>query len=232
MQDLRLEIPGRHIVVGFFTPNYKTLAETFSRNLTEFQQPHHLYAVESVSKWHHATLMKPEIVLRAMSDYPDRTVILSDVDCTVHGCLADMASDDGDVSLHVRAWTQDRVYPYACASSRLVAFQPTLKARELAKRWCEINESTQSRNDESCLTMALWRTMGLTITTIPAVSGADERAFDRHPLVTHESAHTSVVGRHPRPLARGLKRWKRAAVKAITGMDYDQWKYRGTRPSN
>lgn len=232
MNDLHNPLPGRHIVVGFFTPNYGALAENFATNLSEHKQPFHLYAVGSVRHWHHATLMKPEIVLRAMDDYPNRTVIFSDVDCTVHACLAEMALDDGDVSLHVRAWTQDRVYPYACASSRLVAFQPTAKARELAECWREINEATQSRNDEACLTMALWRVMDLRIKTMPAVAGQGEKTFDRHPTVTHESAHTSVIGRNPNPLAKGVKRWKRVAFKALTGSDYDKWRYRGTRPTS
>lgn len=224
---------ARHLVVGFFTPNYRPLAEAFSENLAQHRQPFHLYAVPSVERWEHATLMKPEIALRAMDDYPDRTIILSDVDCTIHGCLSEMALCEGDVSLHVRTWLKGRTcpYPYACASSRLVAFHPTLKARELAERWRDTIKHTNSKNDEACLTIALSRTMGLTMTTIPSAAGMNERAFDPHPLVTHESAHTSVVGRSGRPLTRNFKKLKRAAFKALTGHDYEQWRYQGTRPT-
>lgn len=232
--DIRNAVSGGHIVVGFFTPNYRELAEAFAANLSAFQQPFHLYAVPSVERWEHATLMKPVIALRAMDDYPDRTIILSDVDCTVHGCLSEMANAGEDVSLHMRTWLKGWIYPYpyACASSRLVAFHPTQKARELAERWRDTNKRTSSKNDEACLTIAISRTIGLTLTTIPTAAGSNERAFDRHPLVTHESAHTSIIGRSGRPVTRNFKKLKRAAFKALTGHDYDHWRYRGTRPAS
>lgn len=234
MRDLISERAEPYVIVGFFTPNYRELAQRFAENLRQFDQPYHLYAVPAQSSWAAATMMKPEIVLRGMKDYPGRTVILSDVDCILHGSLADMAEDGGDVTLHVRAWKRDffRAYPYACVSSRLVAFQPTEKARELAGRWLEANKTLNSKNDETCLTIALARTIGLRLTTLPSVSGANETAFDRHPLVTHESAHTSVAGRRSRPVAKFIKKAKRAAFKALTGIDYEEWRYSGTRPTN
>lgn len=230
--DLRNDAPGRHVVVGFFTPNYRPLAEAFAANLKAHSQPFHLYAVPAVSRWERATLMKPEIVLRAMEHYPDRTVILMDVDCTMHSDLSAMADGPCAVALHMRAWRQARVFPYACASSRLIAFRPYPKAKELAERWMELNAAHGARNDESTLTVAISRTMGLTIEMIPAVAGPGERTFDRHTLVTHKSAHASVIGRPNRRINRALKSWKRALFLAITGRHYDLWKYNGTRPIN
>jgi len=228
--DLRNPAAGRHLVVGFFTPNYRRLAEAFAANLKTHRQPFHLYAVPAVTRWEDATLKKPEIVLRAMADYPERTLILMDVDCTLHADISELADDAGDITLNVKAWRQARVFPHACASSRMIAFRPTPKARELAERWKRFNSEYGARNDEASLTLALSRTMGLTITTMPGVAGADEAVFERHPCVTHDSAHTSIIGRPNRTFSRSLKRWKRAAFKAITGSDYDLWRYAGTRP--
>ena len=76
--------PTTHIVTGFFTPNYRPLAETFSANLVQFAIPHHLFAVQQ-SDWKSATLLKPRIITKARNLYEDKIIAFMDVDCIVRG---------------------------------------------------------------------------------------------------------------------------------------------------
>src|SRR5690349_17002520 len=89
-----------YIVTGFFTPDYAELGASFAANLRTHAVPHHLYAA-SASAWQNAILLKPQIVLRAMADYPGRTVVLMDIDCYLTGPMDPILAFQGDVSLFV-----------------------------------------------------------------------------------------------------------------------------------
>jgi|RhiMethySRZTD1v2_1073278.scaffolds.fasta_scaffold846012_3 hypothetical protein len=70
---------GDWLVTGWFTPNYRPLAEAFAANLSEHGAPFHLFAKPSLGAWN--TRRKPAVVLEAMDAYPGKTVVLMDVDC-------------------------------------------------------------------------------------------------------------------------------------------------------
>ena len=71
------------LVIGWFTPDYRGLAERFAGNLNRFAIPHHLFAKPIGSGWD--TSRKPSVILEAMDLYPGKTIILMDVDCIVDG---------------------------------------------------------------------------------------------------------------------------------------------------
>lgn len=66
------------LVAGWFTPDYRPLAEAFAVNLSEHGAPHHLLAKPSLGAWN--TRRKPAVVLEAMDLYPGKTIVLTDVD--------------------------------------------------------------------------------------------------------------------------------------------------------
>jgi hypothetical protein len=65
-------------VIGWFTPDYRPLAQSFAANLSQNSVPFHLFAREKQGHgW--STLAKPAVVLKAMERHPGKTLILMDV---------------------------------------------------------------------------------------------------------------------------------------------------------
>ena len=66
------------LVFGWFTPDYRPLADKLAASLDEVGAPYHLFAEEkSHGRWD--VRRKPSIVLDAMAAYPDKTLVLMDV---------------------------------------------------------------------------------------------------------------------------------------------------------
>jgi len=229
-----------YVVVGFYTPNYAEIADQFRSNLQSHAIPHHLYAVDRIGEtWIAETLRKPSIVLEAMGDYPDKTIILMDVDCSVTGHLGPLMSD-ADVSVHMI----HRRLKSSRACSRVVVFRPTPAARSLAALWKELCDEQidrvrtmrltcrQSRklavDDEVLLLKALLSSPGLTIKQLP-IEHVGIGAGATAPLVTHASAHDQFAPPAKLlPAAKAsLKSARRRIVEVIVGQPYEQWKYGG-----
>src|SRR5688572_28398855 len=119
---------GDWLVTGWFTPDYWQLAEAFAANLTEHRARYHLFAKpKSERGWN--TWRKPSVVLEAMDAYPDRTIVLMDVDCAVRGDIAPLTRIEADVGLNMKA-RQPRTHGRwkrrltISISSRVVTFRP------------------------------------------------------------------------------------------------------------
>src|SRR5215468_761973 len=94
--------PGDWLAIGWFTPDYRPLAETFAAKLAEQGAPFHVFARPKVAAgWN--TAQKPDVVLHAMAMYPDKTLVLMDLDCCVHGDISPMVDMPGDVGITVIA---------------------------------------------------------------------------------------------------------------------------------
>src|SRR5690349_7497314 len=74
------------VVIGWFTPDYRELASRFSVNLDHYELPYHLIAQPLRESWD--TSLKPAIVLRAMEMYPNKSIVLMDVDCKITGDIS------------------------------------------------------------------------------------------------------------------------------------------------
>ena len=221
-----------YIVTGFYTPNYEPLASAFRANLDAHAVPHHLYAVEHIGNtWLAQTLRKPEIVLRAMTDHPDATVILCDVDCLVTGHLDGIIWGDADVKLALRS----NGHGYT-AASRVLMVRQTNNARRLMEEWhlqCQAanrrivthGRTRDKNNDELLLMDAIVMTPGVKIEMLPlGFAGAEvgSRAA-RDSIIIHDSAHDKA-----RPTVRvrkAVKRIRRRLISAIVGKPYTEWKY-------
>lgn len=215
------------IIVGFYTPNYEALATKFAKHIQTVGLAHRLYAVDNTPAWLHATLLKPGIVLRAMDDYPDRVIVLMDIDCILSGDITQMVMDiRADTGIYISAWSEHRAYPLTMASSRMIVFRPTPGARRLAEAWDAECTSGRARNDEASLMHAISKTMGFTIETIPLVAEVGSDTVEpKSSLVAHVSAHTNVYGRPKRRFTRATKTARRYLFRVLTGRDYKAWKY-------
>lgn len=129
---------GDWLVTGWFTPNYRPLAEAFAANLSEHGAPFHLFAKPSLGAWN--TRRKPAVVLEAMDAYPGKTVVLMDVDCRLRGDIEPVTQIGGDVGIVVIARNVRRRRRWAHwlsveCSSRVVVLRPTEGARAFARTW-------------------------------------------------------------------------------------------------
>lgn len=199
--DIKGGTPGSWLAVGWFTPDYRALAEKFAANLTEHGIPHHIFARHKLAKgWN--TLQKPAVVLGAMAAYPDKTLILMDVDCIVRGDIAPVTRLAGDVGLTLKArqlrkggkaW-QKRVT--VITSSRVVVFRPTAGARRFAEEWREQCKTAHYSGDETALTWSYLKCPDVTYSYVDERYKAWEvggKSMPADAVIVHQSAHDKAA---------------------------------------
>lgn len=195
--DIVYERPGAYIAIGFFTPDYKPLADNFSRNLSSFEMPHHLYAVRQ-DEWQRAILMKPTIVLRALKDYPQRTIVLMDVDCKVCGTIDHeiLEMSRADITLPARMKRGARRHGRVLFSSRVMFIQQTAAAKKLIERWEALCSSAKAPLfgrlcDERELVGAIGASRETTISfSSDIIAGLDIRNAPQGAKIVHVSEHS------------------------------------------
>lgn len=217
------------VAVGFYTPNYKPLADQLAANLDEHSIRHKLYPV-AAGDWGRVVLMKPAIVRQAMRDFPGQKIVLMDVDCIIKGHLPAAAFDQpGDVSYYTclkRAKRRTTVYP----SDRVVVFQPTAGAMRLVDLWeercraADRGETGHNESSETCLLWAITKAVGTSFSQLPvAYSGREFDIAPANALIVHKSQHD-----HTRPivsLLKSIKDLRRALISKAVGKSYMDWKY-------
>lgn len=193
MSDLKGGSPADWIVIGWFTPDYRPLAETFAANLAKHNAPYHLFARPPLAGWD--TSPKPSVVLDAMSAYPDRTLVLMDVDCIVSGDIAPAVRVAGDVGIVMLAsnikhrngnWCQQ--VSIDC-SSRIVVFRPTAKARAFAVEWARLIDKGPIRNDEHSMTWAYINCSNVDFCYLDNLYAARGVSEVPDAVIWHDSAH-------------------------------------------
>jgi hypothetical protein len=199
------------LVVGWFTPDYRPLAEAFAANLTEHGAPYHLFAKPKLGGgWD--TTRKPSVVLEAMDAYHGKTLVLMDVDCVVRGDITPVTEIDGDmgVILIARDAHKGRLVKHWLmveASSRVVVFKPTDSARLFTERWQRQIERSNFGHDEHSMAWSILQSPDVRFAYIPQAFSAREISQDvPGAVIVHESEHE----RQKRSERGGLKRWLRA----------------------
>ena len=158
MADLLNASEKGWIVVGWFTPEYRPLAERLASQLDGNGAPYHLYAIGDFGgSFFERTRFKPQIVQRAIEEYPERTIVLMDVDCLVNGDIAPLIQKinaDVGIMLKPRQGRPPRIT--LAASSRVMVFRPTPGARRFVETWASLCASPENRthDDEMCLAWA------------------------------------------------------------------------------
>ena len=187
--------PGNWLVVGWFTPDYRRLAESFAANLKEYQTSFHLFAKPKSEKgWN--TWRKPSVVLDAMAAYPGKTVVLMDVDCFLTADVAPLTRVGGDVGIRVDARQARLLWPMhkggvLKGSSQVVIFHPTDGAKRFASEWERQCAQTHYSGDEAAMLQAFFTAPDVAFTQI-----------GKPAMIRHESAHEA---RKPKTLKQRLK---------------------------
>lgn len=133
-----------YIVCGYFTPDYAQLAGTLSESLNRFKIPHHLFAIEKLpGGWEVNTMVKPEIVLKAMDHYPGLTVVFLDADAQACRDLTPLAKIRGDIAASVITKRRAKRNPRMFIRTGTLVIQPTPEARKFVTDWrdeCRISD--------------------------------------------------------------------------------------------
>jgi hypothetical protein len=183
---------GDWLVTGWFTPNYRPLAEAFAANLSEHGAPFHLFAKPSLGAWN--TRRKPAVVLEAMDAYSGKTVVLMDVDCRLRGDIEPVTQIGGDVGIVVIARNVRRRRRWAHwlsveCSSRVVVFRPTDGARAFAQSWADTIERSTVNHDEHSMAWAYLSSPGIHFDYIDQRFSAREIGRIPDAIIEHDSAH-------------------------------------------
>jgi hypothetical protein len=199
------------LAIGWFTPDYRPLAEKLAASLREHGAPFHLFArTKPVKGW--STHQKPAVVMAAMDAYPGKTLVLMDVDCIVTGDIAPVTRIAGDVGLAIKARRGRRSRIVFTLSSRVVVFRPTPGARVFAEMWDAECVASGRLNDEPAMAWAFIKHPEL------AYSHLDQRYIGREVdaansidgiTIWHDSAHERARRR-----SSPVKRF-RDAVKSV-----------------
>jgi hypothetical protein len=177
------------LVVGWFTPDYQTLAQTFADNLCRIDIPCHLFGKPAGNGWD--TSPKPSVVLEAMDRYPRKTIILMDVDCIVDGDISLLSELDCDVSFRLSARRRRHERITVQASSRVMVVKPTARARQFISDWAHCCEGPEP-NDEVNLLYAYLKNGDVSHVQPPECFQAWDISDENAPadtVIWHNSAH-------------------------------------------
>jgi hypothetical protein len=215
--------PQGWLVIGWFTPDYRPLAQKFSANLAERGAPFHLFARPKVATgWN--TAQQPDVVLHAMGLYPDTTLVLMDLDCIVHGDIAPVVDVPGDVGITViarnipgridRRWRvgPDRRWRHQIAvecSSRVVVFRPTPGACTFALKWREQVVNSVVNHDEHSMVWAFLHATGVQFNYIDARYSGREVGQLADACITHDSEHAKIKAARRGGIMHALRTFER-----------------------
>jgi hypothetical protein len=190
--DIKGGTPDSWLVTGWFTPDYRPLAEKFAANLAEHGVPFHLWALPSAGVWN--TQRKPAVVRDTMLAYPGRTVVLMDVDCIVRANIERVTQISGDVGIIViaRNMRKGKKFQQWLAmecSSRVVVFRPTEKARAFAGTWADTIAISEVNHDEHSMAWAYLASPSVDFEYIPQEYSAREVGLLPDAVIVHDSAH-------------------------------------------
>jgi hypothetical protein len=199
--DLRWSTPEGWLVTGWFTPDYRPLAEAFAAQLAHHGAPYHIWAKPKlVAGWN--TTRKPSIVLDTLDAYPGRTVVLMDVDCLVRGDpspVADVAGDVGICAIARNMATRRNGFRHWLAfetSSRVIVFRPTDGARLFAERWAGKVAASSFSHDEWALSWTfLTSTPDVRFAYLPQPYSGREASLMPDAVIAHDSAHEKAKRR-------------------------------------
>ena len=207
--DLQGGTIGDWLVIGWFTAEYRPLAEAFAANLTAHGAPFHLFAKPKLRPgW--STRLKPIVVQQAMDAYPGRTLILMDVDCVIRGDIAPVTKIGGDVGITILAQNRrrrDRWQHWIAVecSSRVVVFRPTEGAMAFARTWADSIERSAVDHDEHSMAWAFLSSPGVAFSYLDQNYSGREITAMPDAIIAHDSAHEKQRRRERGPFKHLLR---------------------------
>ncbi len=179
------------LVIGWFTPDYRHWAERLAKSLDRHGAPYHLLAKDgSPDGWLANTRRKPLIAAEALQLYPDKTLVLTDVDAEAQGDISGMVETGADVSAFLKSKLTSKGRAELQLSSRVIVLRPTARAHQLIAEWGEECARVPDKvADEAALGMVLARAEGLAFAPLPERYAARERdAAPGDAVLVHDSA--------------------------------------------
>lgn len=219
------------VIVGFFTPDYRPIAEGLAASIERHSDPakiaYHLYAVAKPegTHWHDIIMMKAQIILRAMAQYPGLPVAFMDADCRINGDISTLADLTlGDIRMAYVIKGQPKQHPIYWTSSRVLVVRPVEAAKLLMLNWMHLCQSATVKNDETILAIAISITPQVKIEILPFEFSAMEehRLAGRTPAITHVSAHSASKTGHS--LKMSIRNARRSLISRIAGRPYHELK--------
>ena len=207
---------GDWLVTGWFTPDYRPLAEAFGANLAEHGAPSHLFASRRSEAGTHR-LSRPWC-WRRWTAYPGKTLVLMDVDCIVRGDIEPVTQIRGDVGVTViarntrkgRRWSHSLLVE---ASSRVVVFRPTVGARAFAQAWADEIERSAIRHDENSMAWAFLSSPSVDFDYIDQAYSGREAGTVPDAVIVHNSAHDEQRRAERGPIKRVLRAFERRFLR-------------------
>lgn len=185
------------LVIGWFTPDYRHLAERLARQLRALGTPHHFYAVPAADgTLRQITRQKPQILLRAMGEHPGKTLVLVDVDSHVLGDISTLLPIRADVAhwMKSRAENQYRSQRGRLrfhVADRVLVFAPTAEARRFAEMWledCGREDIPPKGGSEWARSHTVGRAYGVTFQALPLrYAGLEIGKAGADAVIVHES---------------------------------------------
>lgn len=180
---------------GWFTPDYRPLAETLARSLATRSAPFHLLAKSKpAGGWGAATRLKPGIAIEAMQRFAGKTIVLVDVDAEAVGDVTGIATTAADFSAFVRPKISRNGRTVLRLSTRVLVLRPTAPALRLMQTWRQACIGT-TLIDEAVLADVWARHGGATLAPLPERFAARERdAAPADAALVHDSARDVSAG--------------------------------------
>jgi hypothetical protein len=132
------------VVVGWFTPDYRPLAERLASDLGHHDTPYHFYSVPALDgSLRQITRLKPKVALVAHDEYPGKAILMLDADCLVNGDVRPlMTSLRADIGHWMKArpkgwWSRQRGRLRFHVADRVIAFGGTPQSRRFCEMWAE-----------------------------------------------------------------------------------------------
>jgi hypothetical protein len=169
--------------------------------------------------------MKPQIILRAMADYPGIPIVFMDVDCRISGNIDGLANiTTGDIGIRYASKMHTSGNFLDWFTSRVMVVRPTEMAKLLMLNWLRLCQCATVKNDETLLSVAIRVTPGALLEIIPFEFSAVEegRLGSRTPVITHVSAHSASQTGHG--LKMLIRNGRRRLISRLAGRPYHDLK--------
>lgn len=195
--DLKNGPDKDYIVAGWFTPDYRDLAEKFIGNLQEYDIPYHLYAKHKIyGGWN--TKQKPSVAIQALKDYQNKVVILMDIDCIINDDIGYLSRLPGDIAISSFVKTTKSNWVQVHCSSRVIVFNPTGQALKFARMWNQWTQSDDTKGDETGLAKAFVTTKGVYFTYLSRLYSGRNIGTVEGAVIEHDSEREKRYGSfHP-----------------------------------
>lgn len=179
------------LVAGWFTPDYRHWAERLARSLDKHGAPYHLFAKDgSPEGWMANTRRKPLIAAEAAERFPDKTIVLTDVDAEALGDISPMVATHADVAAYLKSKLTRNGRVELQLSSRVIVFRPTAPARKFIADWQKECARVEGHvADEAALALVLARASDLAFAPLDVRFAARERdVAPADAVLVHDSA--------------------------------------------